>query len=283
MIDTLYVNGCSWTAGNELEQSPEYADYLVNLGLRIESPEDYSNWNIVDHQGQITGRFEDHFNLFNWAGRVKENLEIPNLVNDALGAASNHRILRTTLKYLMNADPQQLRKTLVVIGWTVSARNELYIETQTDAGWQVFNATQPFGMTYDRRVSISDEELSRLEEYQKFHIAYVYNDYTGVFEYLQSIYLLSNLLENLQVPYLFFNALPPWWDAGQDQTQCDVFTEFPEQIKWHINHKNILHFHNNMYGFIHDNNFTVGKYLHPLADGHAAWGDYLTKAIKARL
>lgn len=283
MIDTLYVNGCSWTAGNELEQSPEYAAHIESLGLRIEAPEDYSNWNIVDQQGQITGRFEDYFNLFNWAGQVKKNLQIPNIVNDALGAASNHRILRTTIKYLRETDIEQLRKTLVVIGWTVSARDELYIETGTAAGWQVFNATQPFSMTYDRRVDITEEELAKLDDYQKFHTAYVYNDYSGVFEYLQATYLLSNLLENLKVPYLFFNALPPWWDAGQDQTQCDVLQEFPTEIKWHINHGNVLHFRNSMYNFIHDNNFTLGKYLHPLANGHAAWGDYLTRAIEARL
>jgi hypothetical protein len=283
MIHTLYVNGCSWTAGNELEQSPEYHKHISELGLQIEDPADHMNWNLVDNNRQFAGRFEDHYNLFSWPGRVKENLEIPVLVNDALGAASNRRILRTTMQYLMNTDREQLKETLVVIGWTVSARNELYIERNSMGGWQVFNPTQPFSTTYDRRIPIEEQDLAKLDDFQNFHTAYVYNDYSGVFDYLQCAYLLSNLLENLQVPYLFFNALPPWWDAGNYKTNCDVLTEFPSEIKWHINHNRILHFNNSMYGFINTNSYPLGKYLHPLASGHAAWGDYLTKAIRARL
>jgi len=283
MIDTLYVNGCSWTAGNELEQSPEYGDYINRIGLKIEAPDDYFNWNIVDQQGLVVGRFEDYFNLFNWAGRLQKNLNIPNLVNHALGAASNRRILRTAIKYLRDTDIEQLKKTLVVIGWTVSARSELYIERPTGAGWQVFNPTQQFSTTYDRRVAIAEEDLAKLDDFQKFHTAYVYNDYSGVFDYFQYSYLLSNLLENLQVPYLFFNALPPWWAAGQDQTQCDILAEFPEELEWQINHPNILHYDDSMYSFINHNDFKLGKYLHPLADAHSAWGDYLTEVLKTKL
>jgi hypothetical protein len=283
MIDTLYVNGCSWTAGNELEQSPEYFNYIHGLGMAIENPDDPFNWNIIDNRGYVVGRFDDYYNLFNWAGKLQKNLSVPNLINHALGAASNRRILRTTIKYLRETDIEQLRKTFVVIGWTVSARNELYIERPGGAAWQVFNPTQQFSTTYDRRIFTTEEDLARLDDFQKFHTAYVYNDYSGVFDYFQCTYLLSNLLENLQVPYLFFNALPPWWAAGQDQTQCDILAEFPRELEWHTSHPNVLHYNDNMYGFIADNNFKLGKYLHPLSDGHAAWGDYLTEVIKSKL
>ena len=28
MIDTIYANGCSWTAGDEIEKDPKFIEYL---------------------------------------------------------------------------------------------------------------------------------------------------------------------------------------------------------------------------------------------------------------
>ena len=33
MIDTLYVNGCSWSAGDEIECDPLFEEYLKNNNL----------------------------------------------------------------------------------------------------------------------------------------------------------------------------------------------------------------------------------------------------------
>ena len=84
MIEQVYVNGCSWTAGNELEQDPAFHQYLADNNLHIEDPNDDYNWNILDSDNQIVSRYDLHYNDFNWASRLKTLSGAKNLLNDAI-------------------------------------------------------------------------------------------------------------------------------------------------------------------------------------------------------
>lgn len=280
MISRLYVNGCSWTAGNELEQDTEFRNYISAQSLRFEDPSDPNNWRLLNDRNEVFSNAGRYFDIFNWAGRLKNNLGVTELVNHAEGGASNRRILRTTCDYLLSTTPDERDQLLVVIGWTVSERSEIYIERNGKGNWQRFNPTQKFSSTYDHMHNIEGVELNVIDELQEKHTAYIHSDYAGIFDYFQSSYLLANLLENLNVRYLFFNALPPWWIGGHLKTTCDVESQFATYLNWHEQHKHSLHYTDTMYGFVHNNNFPVGQYLHPLVQGHRAWADYLTEIIE---
>ena len=278
MIDTLYVNGCSWTSGTELEEDPAFVKYLNEHKWRRQDPTDPINWNIIDEQDNIVSRFEYYYDEFNWAGILKKKLDIPALVNHSIGAASNHRILRTTLDYIRKFPKENYKNLFVIIGWTSCDRDEIYVNNM----WQRFNPTQKFSSTYDDPNPINKQSLDELDKFQDIYTASVHNDYTGIYEYLQMNMLLANMLENLGIRYFFFNALPPWWEGGHLKSNCDVNKEFTLEIEEHNSHNNFLRTYDNMYYFINNNKFPLAKYLHPLREGHAAWANYLHNQLVER-
>lgn len=274
MIDTLYVNGCSWTMGSELETDPKLVKLIEDKGLRYADPTDPTNLNLLDDNGNIVGFAHDYFNKFNWAGRLQEQLEITNLFNHALGGASNSRILRTTIEFLLTLPPEKRQSTLVVIGWTDTARDEILLQNN----WEYFNVTQPFSTTAEK---ITDPELlKKVDKFQEKYIVNIYDDRVGVHKYFQGIYLLSNLLENLGIRYYFFSALPQWWTAGPLKLNHVVEDELPAYVEWYENHRFIHPMSDNMFTFIANNQYPKGKYEHPLSEGHTAWADYLLPFVK---
>ena len=104
MIKTLYVNGDSWTFGQELKDDT------------------------TDH---LTYKF---YNTWPW--HVAQELKIPQLVNEAQGGGSNDRIFRKTIDYVRNykSNPKEL---LVIVAWTTYERFELpvAVERKHDNGY----------------------------------------------------------------------------------------------------------------------------------------------------
>jgi hypothetical protein len=277
--DVLYTNGCSWTFGSELEQDVSFVKYLAKLGWKLQDPTDTENWNVIDKKKNIVSRLDFHYDNFNWSGHLKELLNIPTLINQSFGGGSNHRILRTTLEYIMSLTPTQQKKTLVVIGWTASERNEIYINKT----WQRWNTAQKFSETVDINQVTDTELITRVDKLQEDYLSNVFDDYPNILDYFSSVYLLSNTLTNLGVKHLFFNALPPWWEAGHLKTDCDPFVEMPEMLAWHEASRNLLSFRDSMMGFVHRGKFKVGKHLHPLRAGHVAWAEHLYSKLKENI
>jgi hypothetical protein len=276
MIKRLVVNGCSWTSGNELEHSPEFIKLINDTGLRKQDPKDYNNWNLLDKNNQLVSRFDQYYDQFNWAGYLKEKLDIPELVNLSTGGGSNTRILRTTIDYVMSLPRRSLRQTLVVIGWTASDRDEIYVNN----GWQRWNATQAFSTTVDRLLFDDKKKIKKIDKMQQDYIANVQSDYAAVFKYFQQCYLLANLLENLKIPYVFFNALPTWWASGPLAADIDA-DEFSNHIEWQQQNNRFIT-DTTMFNFINDGDYPLAPYKHPLAQGHAAWADYLYNDLTER-
>lgn len=282
MINTLYVNGCSWTSGVELEEDPKFKAYIKNLGWNRQDDSNNLNWNLIDDNNTVVSSVELHYDLFNWAGHLKNKLNIPTLVNHSIGAASNHRILRTTCEYIRKVPKEQYENLLVIIGWTASERNEIYVQNDHEGAWQRFNSTQRFSETYDNNVKIDQYKLNQLDKLQDLYTVHVNSDYSNIFEYFQATYLLSNLLEHLGIKYFFFNALPPWWVSGHLMSSCDPEVEFKLELEQHETNNNILHYGDSMYCFINHNNYPLATYKHPLSQGHIDWGDYLLSKLQER-
>jgi len=91
-IRTMYVNGDSWTFGQELrDDAPDHLTYK-------------------------------YYNTWPW--HLSRSLEIPVLHNDALGGTSNDRIYRRTVEFIQNykGDYDEL---MIVPAWTTYERREL--------------------------------------------------------------------------------------------------------------------------------------------------------------
>lgn len=279
MINTLYVNGCSWTLGNELDQDPEFDTFIDELGLYKEDPTDYYNWNLLDKnthkQVAVNNEF---FNEFNWGKKFANLFGIKNYINNAAGGGSNDRIVRTTLEYVNNLSTKERSEVLIIIGWTNADRKEKFVK----GNWHRWNSTQSFSDTVDRLVFKDESHISALEKLQQQEIIYATEEYASITNYFQNVFLLANTLENLGISYFFFNALPPWWTGGHLKTSIDVEQEFTKYIEWHETNEHILGINDSMYSFMHENNFQMAKYFHPLVPGHAAWATHLVQVLETR-
>ena len=278
MTDTLYVNGCSWTAGSEVELSPEFLQFMQQQGLSRQDAADPFNWNLVDSAGNMVSTVDQHWDQFNWAGRLRQLVSADTLINQAAGGGSNDRILRTTTEYVKSLPANQRHSTLIVIGWTVADRSEIMV----DQHWQRFNPVQQFSTTVDTRLLSDPARIAQYDVYQQHYVSTVFNDRQRIHNYFQTVYLLSNLLDNLGIPYYFFNALPAWWHAGSDEVSFDVITEFASELAWAESHTNIHNRHDSMFGFVHENNLPVAQYGHPLCSSHQHWASHLYNHLLLR-
>ena len=113
----LYANGCSWTAGNGISYDP----LIQNLPLeeRLTASSDY-----------------------NWATLLSKKLRMK-CINQAQGAGSNKRMVRTTCEFLQQLSDDEYKNLFVVLGWTTVDRNEIYLQEDKIGAWCMFNATQP--------------------------------------------------------------------------------------------------------------------------------------------
>lgn len=269
MIDTLYVNGCSWSAGNELELSPEFLTFMQQNGWRRQDDTDSFNWNLIDSTGKLVSRVEYHWDKFNWAGGLQQLLSEHrpvNLVNQAAGGGSNDRILRTTTEYVKSLPADKRQSTLIVIGWTVADRSEIMV----DQHWQRFNPTERFSSTVDINQLNDTVRIAQYDQYQQHYVTTAFNDRQRIHNYFQTVYLLSNLLDHLGIPYYFFNALPAWWSAD-----FDLAAEFADDINWAESHRNIHKIYDSMFEYVRENNLPVAPYGHPLSSSHRAWSSHL--------
>lgn len=279
LIDTLYVNGCSWTAGNELDEDPIFVEHITKRGMKLCKTESPGVVNVKDSNDNIVGIAAQFWNEFTWAKNLADKLDV-NLINDSTGGGSNDRIVRTTIDYVRNLTQEQRNSTLIIIGWTFSNRNEICVnDTYNAPKWFRFNATHKFSesLTHDHTLSL--EKIESVNEVHKWWMTEVFNDHERIHSYFKGVYLLSNLLENLGIQYYFFNALPCWY-VFSDEMSEQLRNDFSSWIGWHENHPNILGIDNTMHRFVQDHDYKIATGKHPLVEGHQAWADHLLVKIK---
>ena len=238
MIKTLYANGCSWTVGNGLPEDINFPS-TGNHGSDLALAQDYT-----------------------WPSIIAKKLSC-DVVNDAEGGGSNKRILRTTCNYLMDYPKEKYNELLVMIGWTSIERDEIYIQDE----WHKFNARQDFS-TYSGH-NLDSNTVKNISEYQKMYVTNVYHQEANLVYYFQQLYLLSNLLENLGIKYIFFNGLST---HKFHSTVLDLnrFKERLEKIKTPS-----MLTETAFSIFCHEKKLPLSTCMHPMIEAQAVWAEYL--------
>ena len=248
----LYTNGCSWTTGEELEHIPEYAAW------RQQHPEDY---------------MQDFYNQYNWSRVLAEQLNATEFINQSIGGGSNNRMIRTTLDFIKKFPRSRINELIVVLGWTSCERGEIYIDDQRLAGWHRFNMTQPFEdyIYHYERDGVKDI-IAQVTEYQK-HYTVIGNSYIGnVEKFFNQQWMMKNTLENLGIKYLFFQAVPAWWDTWMQEMGIDVYKKHEKDLDLTVHDNNIgTNPIMSMQTQCALNGFPHGPHHHVLKEGHEFW------------
>jgi hypothetical protein len=240
----LYANGCSWTYGNGLPTEPGF----------ISTGDDFMD---LEKAAEHT-----------WPAQLAGLMGYPSVVNDSLGGASNKRILRTTVDFIKSLPREAYKDLFVAIGWTTTERDEIYIPDEITPDWFYFNAAQKFSSQYPR--DLEPEVLAVLDKYQETYIRHIYDERTNLMYMFQQKYLLSNLLENLGIKYVFFDSINAVEEEhrGYYTHEMDMIAT-PSMVRY-------------MYFdlFVHENKLPTSQCMHPLSEGHRRWAGYLYTHIK---
>lgn len=251
----LYTNGCSWSAGDGIQFDPA----LSNLDIQTKS---------------------SMMRSLNWPS-VLSGLMNRELINNSVGAGSNKRMVRTTCDYLQSLDQETLKNTFVVLGWTTVDRNELLLDDGVNNQWCMFNVTQPIS---SHKPSLDKVFLEKVDKIQKDYVDYIVNSRMNYTYFFQEMFLMSNLLENLGVDYIFFSSLP--WRRYATDTTNNVENEFSTQIsslkkRCILNTRDCDDRFNVMSDFCRLNNLPMAPDHHTMIEGHRRWALHLFDEIKS--
>lgn len=250
-INTLYVNGDSWTYGHGLMEDPRALTLaeIEGASLPVE--------------------------LFKyaWPRWLADDLGIPHVVNESMGGGSNTRIVRLVVQKIASTPPEALSKTLVVLGFTDPSRSEIYLKNEHPfrTGWFRFNMHYPFSKDYPpRKNEILPERARAIDKYQRMHSMEIYEEQGSLEVFFNQVFLLKNLLENNNVPYLFFNALAITNNTSNIRKEyLDSWFESP----------NIIDLSTSMHAHMDEWGIQFSTCLHPFMEGQEAWGKYLSRTI----
>lgn len=220
---TLYTCGDSWTQGEELE-SNESVNKLTNM----------------------------YYNSYPWF--VSQNLQIPILVNEALGGGSNLRIFRKTSKFILDYlnNRQNPKDLLIIVGWTTTERSEIGIENR------VIPLTIQNPSFRNMPVHLKDDLIDYNKKYYE-----LYSDNYN--ESMLLIYMLNltQLCKQLDIKFFQFCAIgkPPTYYSRQTELLKDLYPE-----TWHE--------------IVCKNNYTTHQSGHPTRETHRIWADIISEKIK---
>ena len=249
MIKKIYTNGCSWSAGDGVQEDPMFA--------HITGQNVFTAINPLNHA---------------WPACLGTIMDLP-VFNDAWGGGSNERILRRLVEFTRELSEEERSETLIVIGWTSPDRGEIYLGEEKNYivpdGWFRCNSAQKFS-TYQQGVSKGTTEI--VDRFQAHYVADIYDEEAAIQKHINQMILAKNLLENLKIPHLIFAGMFQFgyytddenvWKALQGPGVIDLRTQSMRQ-------------------FLHDNNYPLGPSIHPLVDGHKAWAEHLYKELQTR-
>lgn len=274
MIKELFVNGCSWTEGHLLQEEQVVKDYATSLGYDF-----VSQYEIKKDGEFVVFPFIEFYNNFNWAGLVAKKLNIPKIINYSVGAASNNRIVRTTINYVRGMTEQQKQETLVMIGWSIPDRSELYLDDKLGTeDWYRFHASHPFKDTLTWP-QLNEEFVERIAKFHQQYVGDVHTDYACVQNFFQQSYLLANLLEHHGIKYYFFNSFPVDWKYPNDNTA--VIHRFQKELSDYTKFT-VKHPYDNFFSFIDNRPECHLSDGHPNTLGYKLWAEHILNDMKEK-
>lgn len=250
MTKILFTNGCSWTAGHGIESDPIFKS-VDNINREIHS------W------PSVLG------NLLNYK-----------TINHAHGGGSNERIVRTTCDFITSLSKDDYKDLLVVVGWTTLDRREIFLKEKNIEEWCNFNPSQQFSLL-KKYVPFSKNLYDAVDIYQEKYISYVRHQKSNYAYYFQQMLLLSSLLENLNIKYMFFSSLPWFWDYGDHVNPNKEFPTYMTALKKPeiLNFRDCDNSLNIMLDFCNKNNIPFAPDHHTMTEGHRRWANHLKNEL----
>lgn len=244
MITTIYANGDSWVAGNGIERDPQL-----------------SNRPSITYTAELA-----------WPARLAEKLRC-NHINDAIGGGSNQRMIRTTLAFLDDWPVHRRSELLVVIGWTSSERGEECVSHGEATQWSRMNAWQDFRDQWAKGMSpFPQNVLSQLETYRLIKAMYLMNPHAAIEAYLNQVWMLSSLLDQIGVKFMFFNTIDVWaWDNRLDLAKLHRSRLKTMQGSRYLGMSSLA----SMSSWCKDRGLSMSPCIHPMIDAHDEWADHL--------
>jgi hypothetical protein len=222
----LYANGCSHTAAAEAVVEWAFAE--------------------DDSQYYYLGRKPHPANLkASWCTHLADSLDAE-LVCDAESAASNDRIIRTTLEWIDN-NPTRLTDTFMILQWSTWEREEwLYKDT-----WYQVNASG---------IDLVPPELQN--KYKQYVIDIDWPSKTK--DAHQKIWDLHCKLDQLGIKHLFYNS-------------HSTFSEIHSRNNWNNSYIDPYSVNHSYNAILQQNGFEYAnpKSYHFGADGHCFWAKYM--------
>lgn len=219
----------------------------------------------------------------NFSVKFSKNLNFVDCVNDSQCGGSNHRIVRTTLNFLLN-NKDCWDDLLVIIGWTCPHRIELWSDYSHEWLW----------INQYRQSEYSEKgHKARLYYQNIWNEVNAYTDYFLNVITLQSFLKLHNIKYYMFRSFAFQNPLTNKFygnDADFEQYYQHVKNKFiPEDYIDSVDKilfPSFVHFEKTWHGVIKDHIRTDGRTfaqhypVHPNKEEHEIFADYLTEEIK---
>jgi len=237
-LTILYVNGDSHSAGAE----------AVNPHCFAEDDTLYSSLGKKPHPSNLQASY----------GCIVANKLGAILDCDAESAASNDRILRTSIEYLKNNKPK-----LIIVGWSTWEREE----------W-LHNGTY-----YQVTTSGTDTLPNELKDkYKQWVIEYEHvTRERKLLSWHDTIYKFHQDLSNLDIPHLFFNTYSDFSNIRKRQITTHAIQIIPNEYDWNGCYvdpydQDLTYFYwlkNSGFKTVNPNSYHFG------ADAHEAWAEFL--------
>jgi Family of unknown function (DUF6071) len=268
VIRVLYTNGCSFTAGTELEQE--------DPGISRNGADS------AETQLRITA----HRQHWSWPNQLGKLLGADTVVNEARGGASNARAVRMAIDYvcafLREARPAE--ELMVCLGFTDLARNERFETAVAGAdGVAARGSWELLKPRLERRWHGADWRARRIN---RLYYRYIFSYEQAVIGYLHQLLNLQFMLSSLGVRFYFHDALAtnaPLIAQLQPETN-----RLLQQVRQGT-HRSICHLIGSQTAFQAGLSFEewslrsgvpLGSGGHPLSEGHRQWASLLFSEIE---
>lgn len=250
----LYANGCSWTAGNGIEHDPLFQKVPVDNLSRA-------------------------WTQLSWPAHLSSLIGADTYINDAMGGGSNQRIVRTTCDFIRTWARTKDSNLVVVIGWTSCERREIYAKYHDCAGYISLNPWQKFSDQIKNSAKTWSKYLIKeLTHYHWLHSRYLMDPQDSTGQFLREVWLLSNMLDNLGIKYLFFSSISGFGFPGTGIIMDDAMAATVD----HMSHPRFMGMDKDytMSRFCYDQGHALSPCHHPMISAHKAWAEHLDQAYK---
>jgi len=257
----LVVAGDSWTYGSEI-RDPKLANSVFDWDIR-----------------------NDHYRIQRiWPTKLSEMFGFDRVVNLSFPAASNDRIVRHLMGWLVqeyiskNLSTENLK---VIVGFTSPERKDFYYKDEKDKFWITL---WPMWR--------HEHPTKPLNEFSELYTTYFYNQEESTHRYLNQLFYLQSVFNLYKINFLFFQAFYQFKDMmiynWVDNPYARHYNGQPDQILWNmIDPVRFIHKNDKVHSF---HNYITSKDtdpekrnaiqgMHPSELGHTWWAEHLKDYI----